>query len=176
MVRLSKTQRAATGRHQSLRAILKNIIYFSNFCRTGPPQLFVCATNVQSGRAKVFHAEEISVEALLASACLPFLYQAVRINGQGYWDGDYTGNPPLWPLIYHCKTLDIVVVQINPIERFETPTDSQSIQNRVNEISFNSNLMGEMRAIVLSAQGKRRRIATNGCGSIRSKMWTPCAH
>ncbi len=130
-----------------LRKILEEMIDFSKVCRTDDPRLFVGATDVRSGRSKVFQGEEISVDALLASACLPFLYQAVRIDGRDYWDGGYTGNPPIWPLIYNCESEDVLLVHINPIERETTPTDAMAIQNRVNEISFNSNLLNELRAI-----------------------------
>lgn len=130
-----------------LRNALESTIDFSVINRLDEPRLFVSATDVQSGRAKIFMGEELSVDALLASACLPTVFQAVRIEGRDYWDGGYTGNPPIWPLIYHCKSEDVIVVHINPIERPETPVTARGILNRVNEISFNSNLMGEMRAI-----------------------------
>lgn len=132
-----------------LRAAIERQIDFTKVVRTDNPKLFVCATDVQSGRAKVFSGDEISVDALLASACLPFMFQAVRVEGRDYWDGGYTGNPSIWPLIYDCACGDVMLVQINPIEREETPTEARAILNRVNEISFNSNLMGEMRAIEL---------------------------
>ena len=132
---------------QPLRDALHRTIDFSKVVRLDPPRLFVCATDVLSGRAKIFSGEEISVEALLASACLPFLFPAVEIRGRPYWDGGYTGNPPIWPLIYECESEDVLVVHINPIEREALPTDARGIQNRVNEIAFNSNLMGEMRAV-----------------------------
>jgi NTE family protein len=83
----------------------------------------------------------------MASACLPFMFQAVNINGESYWDGGYMGNPAIFPLIYKCESRDVVIVHINPIERMETPTTARDILNRINEISFNSSLMREMRAI-----------------------------
>ena len=132
-----------------LRDVLETLIDFEKVCRLDDPRLFVCATDVASGRAKIFKGEEISVEALLASACLPTLYKAVMIDGRAYWDGGYTGNPAIWPLIYECKTPDVMIIHINPINREETPSDARAIQNRVNEISFNSNLLGELRAIHL---------------------------
>ncbi|MCI4660291.1 MAG: patatin-like phospholipase family protein [Neomegalonema sp.] len=130
-----------------LRDALSEMVDFSKVCREDDPRLFVCATDVRSGRAKVFQGDEISTDALLASACLPTLFQAVRIDGRDYWDGGYTGNPPIWPLIYFCQTEDVVIVHINPIVRQETPTTPDGIFNRMNEIAFNSNLLGEMRAI-----------------------------
>jgi NTE family protein len=84
---------------------------------------------------------------VLASACLPFMFQAVEIEGEAYWDGGYMGNPAIFPLIYGCDSRDVLVVHINPIERPDVPTTAKDILNRINEISFNSSLMREMRAI-----------------------------
>ncbi|MCI4665559.1 MAG: patatin-like phospholipase family protein [Neomegalonema sp.] len=130
-----------------LRDVLESMVSFDKVCRRDEPRLFVCATDVLSGRAKIFMGEEISVDALLASACLPTIYRAVEIDGREYWDGGYTGNPALWPLIYECDTSDVLIVHINPITRRTPPRDARGIQNRINEISFNSNLLGELRAI-----------------------------
>lgn len=130
-----------------LRDTLERMIDFSKVCRNDDPRLFVCATDVANGRARIFRGDEISVEALLASACLPTLYRAVVIDGREYWDGGYTGNPALWPLIYYCEAPDILIIHINPISRLEPPHDAKGIQDRINEISFNSTLLGELRAI-----------------------------
>lgn len=116
-------------------------------CADSGPELHICATNVRSGKIKVFMGTEISSESLMASACLPTVYQAVEIDGEAYWDGGYSGNPALFPLFAPNLPDDIVVININPLHRDEVPTDPQAIQNRVNEISFNSSLMREMRAI-----------------------------
>jgi NTE family protein len=105
------------------------------------------ATNVRTGKIKVFTDREITADCVLASACLPFLYQAVEIDGEYYWDGGYMGNPALFPLIYSCQSRDVLIVHVNPIERPDKPTSAQEIMNRVNEISFNSSLMREMRAV-----------------------------
>ncbi|WP_367103908.1 patatin-like phospholipase family protein [uncultured Psychrobacter sp.] len=110
-------------------------------------QLFVAATNVHTGKIKIFNREELTADMLLASACLPSYFQAVEIDGVPYWDGGYVGNPPLYPLFQTTKSKDIVIVQINPVERAETPRSAQEIQNRINEISFNSSLLRELRAI-----------------------------
>jgi NTE family protein len=107
----------------------------------------ICATNVRSGKPRVFTNDEVTVDAVLASACLPMLFQAVEIDGEHYWDGGYIGNPAIFPLIYHTQTPDVLVVHINPIERREVPKRASDIYNRINEISFNSSLMREMRAI-----------------------------
>ena len=116
-------------------------------CSDAGPKLFVGATNVRSGKIKVFTGDGISSDALLASACLPTLFQAVEIDGEAYWDGGYTGNPALFPLFERDLPDDIMVVNINPLQRDALPTDSQAIQNRINEISFNSSLLRELRAI-----------------------------
>ena len=110
-------------------------------------ELFVTATDVHTGRARVFRGHEITVDALLASACVPFFFQSVEIDGVPYWDGGYMGNPSLWPLIYYTDVHDLLLVQINPICRRETPKSAHEIINRMNEINFNSGLIHEIRAI-----------------------------
>jgi len=120
---------------------------YDTVCATAGPRLFVGATNVHTGKIRVFTGHEISTRSLLASACLPTLFQAVEIDGAHYWDGGYTGNPALFPLFSHDLPADIVVVNINPLERTEVPRSPQEIQNRINEISFNSSLLRELRAI-----------------------------
>ena len=109
--------------------------------------LFVTATSVHSGQARVFTAEELTLDALMASACLPFVFQAVEIDGEPYWDGGYTGNPALYPLIYNTATDDVMLVRINPLRRENNPTRSIDIIDRLSEITFNASLIGEMRAI-----------------------------
>jgi len=115
--------------------------------KTRSIKLYLAATNVRTGKVKVFANSEISVDAVLALACLPFLFQAVEIDGCAYWDGGYAGNPPIFPLIYDCDGRDVVIVDINPLRRAKLPTTASDIMNRINEISFNSSLMREMRAI-----------------------------
>jgi NTE family protein len=115
--------------------------------RTSPIPLFIAATAVRTGQARVFHQGDLSVDALLASACLPQLFQAVVIDGEPYWDGGYSGNPALWPLIYNTPALDLVLVKINPLSRPGTPDTPAEIADRVNEITFNAGLVAEMRAI-----------------------------
>jgi NTE family protein len=110
-------------------------------------KLFIAATNVETGQDRVFQRQEITTDVLLASACLPFSFQAVEIDGAPYWDGGYMGNPVIWPLIYNCESPDVVVVQINPLKREGTPRTSIEIINRVNEIAFNGSLIAEMRTI-----------------------------
>ncbi|MEI9984897.1 MAG: patatin-like phospholipase family protein [Aliidongia sp.] len=113
-----------------------------------PIKLFLSATNVRTGKVKVFDKHELCAEAVLASACLPFMFQAVELNGEYYWDGGYMGNPAIFPVIYSCESRDVVIVHINPLERPELPRTAKEIMNRINEISFNSSLMREMRAII----------------------------
>jgi NTE family protein len=110
-------------------------------------KLFVSATCVRTGRVRVFEAPELSPDAVMASACMPFLFQAVEIDGEAYWDGGYMGNPVIYPLIYNCASRDVLIVQVNPVERPEVPRTARDILNRVNEISFNSSLLRELRAI-----------------------------
>jgi NTE family protein len=112
-----------------------------------PVKLFLAATKVCTGKVRIFSNPELSVDAVLASGCLPFMFQAVVIDGDAYWDGGYMGNPAIYPLIYGCDSRDVVIIHVNPMERPEVPTTAAAILNRINEISFNSSLMREMRAI-----------------------------
>lgn len=122
-------------------------------CGAEGPELHICATNVRSGKIRVFTGDEIMPEVIMASACLPSLFQAVEFEdpatgkSEAFWDGGYTGNPALYPLFASGLPDDVLIVNINPLYREELPVDSQSIQNRVNEISFNSSLLRELRAI-----------------------------
>ncbi len=130
-----------------LRDVLERQVDFGVLRKQCPIRLFLCATNVETGRIRLFSGADLCVEAVLASACLPTLFQAVAIEGQYYWDGGYVGNPAIFPLIYECSTRDVVIVHINPIIRRGVPTTAADILNRLNEVSFNSSLMREMRAI-----------------------------
>lgn len=130
-----------------LRDVLSDLIDFDRLRRCTAVRLFVSATNVRSGKIRVFETHELSAAVLLASACLPHLFRAVEIDGEAFWDGGYMGNPAIFPLIYNCRSPDVVVVHINPLRRKDVPTSASAITDRVNEISFNSSLMREMRAI-----------------------------
>ncbi len=110
-------------------------------------QLFISATNVETGRGRVFKREDITADVILASTCLPFIYQAVEIDGDHYWDGGYMGNPPLVPFINETNCSDILIIQINPTKRQGIPKTAREILNRVNEITFNSSLIHELRGI-----------------------------
>jgi NTE family protein len=130
-----------------LRDVLEATVDFERLRKDNAVKLFLCASNVRSGKVKIFRNHEITSSAVLASGCLPFIFQAIEIDGEAYWDGGYMGNPAIYPLIYHCQSADVVIVHINPIYREEIPRTATDILNRINEISFNSSLMREMRAI-----------------------------
>ncbi|WP_119418405.1 patatin-like phospholipase family protein [Desertibaculum subflavum] len=130
-----------------LKDVLEKAVDFDAIryaCRIG---LHIGATSVRTGKVKVFENREVCIEAVLASACLPFLFRAVEVKGEAYYDGGYVGNPAIWPLIYAPGSRDIVIVQVNPVFREAVPTTAREIQDRVNEITFNSSLIAEMRAI-----------------------------
>jgi NTE family protein len=130
-----------------LKEILKRHVDMAAVQASRRPSLFTVATSVRTGRPRVFNAGDMSMEALLASACLPYLFQAVEIDGEPYWDGGYSGNPALWPLIYGTTEADLLLVKIQPLQRPGTPRTALEIAERAAEISFNSALIGEMRAI-----------------------------
>ena len=131
-----------------LRQILIDSVDFERLVGS-PISIFVTATNVRTGRGRVFRNADINPEVLLASACLPTLFQAVEIDGDPYWDGGYSGNPTMVPLIRECTSSDTILVQINPIERPGIPRTAREIQNRVNEVAFNAVLIKELRAAAL---------------------------
>jgi NTE family protein len=130
-----------------LRDILLESCDFERVQRCRQIKLYACATNVLTGKIKVFGPEEITPDALVASACLPQLFKAVEIEGEPYWDGGYLGNPAFYPLMHGCAAQDIVLVQVNPIRIATVPTTAREIADRVNEISFNATMMREMRSI-----------------------------
>jgi NTE family protein len=135
--------------YNPLRDVVSACIDFEKLRKTCcPVKLFLSATNVRTGKVRVFANDEVNVDAVLASACLPFMFQAVEIDGDPYWDGGYMGNPCIFPLIYECESTDVLIVHINPLERKHMPHTAAEILNRINEISFNSSLMREMRAII----------------------------
>jgi NTE family protein len=130
-----------------LRDIVAQCFDFEAINKVASPRLFLGATNVRTGLPKVFRQPEISVDAVMASACLPFLFRAVEINGEAYWDGGYMGNPPLFPLVDETNARDVILIQINPFRRDEVPTTPYEIENRLNEITFNGGLLKELRSI-----------------------------
>jgi NTE family protein len=130
-----------------LKDLIERFVDFEALRACSDLQIFVSATNVQTGRVRIFPREKITADAVMASACLPLLFRAVEIDGVPYWDGGYLGNPVIFPFFRTTTTEDVLVVQINPLVRERTPTSAPEIMNRINEITFNSSLIGEYRAI-----------------------------
>jgi NTE family protein len=136
-----------------LRSLLHRVVDFDRLNSSADaPQLFLNATNVRTGKIKVFQTPLLNAEAVLASACLPPYFQAVEIDGEHYWDGGYLGNPAIFPLIYRKGSHDVIIVQVTAITRDELPASAADVLHRINEISFNSSLMREMRAIAFATR------------------------
>ena len=130
-----------------LKDILSRCIDFDRLRTCTQTKLYLSATNVRTGKVHVFNTADSSIDAVLASTCLPFLFHAIEIDGEHYWDGGYMGNPVLFPFFYEANASDVVIIHVNPLERNNVPTTSPDIFNRINEISFNSSLLRELRAI-----------------------------
>jgi NTE family protein len=130
-----------------LRALLEEAIDFQAIHRQRALKVFVSATHVTTGKAVVFGGAQLNVDAVLASACLPLLFQAVEIDGEAYWDGGFSVNPALSPLISQCGCADLVLVQINPLRRSSAPRAAHEILDRINELTFNASLLTQMRSI-----------------------------
>lgn len=135
-----------------MRDLLASTLDWSALRTPDSIKLFITATNVRTGRARIFSREGLTLDALLASTCLPQYFQAVMIDGEPYWDGGYMGNPSIWPLVYYCHSRDVVIVQINPLTREGVPHTAGEITNRLNEITANASLMSEMRAIAFAVR------------------------
>lgn len=133
--------------YDPLRDILKEQIDFEAVRACEDTRLFISATCVETGRARIFSGEDITLDAVRASATLPFIHQAVEIGGRSYWDGGFTGNPALWPLFYADTPADLLIVHINPMLREGTPKSAADIIDRANEITFNASLLAELRAV-----------------------------
>ena len=151
MARVFSPYDLGPGGTNPLRDILAESVDFARLAQASI-KLFITATNVRTGRGRVFRNGEITPDVLLASACLPTLFQAIEIDGEGYWDGGYSGNPTITPLVRECNTKDTVLVQINPVERPGLPRSARDILNRLNEVSFNAVLLKELRMIALLRQ------------------------
>lgn len=130
-----------------LRALLNTVIDFDLLCRPDVIRLFVSATNVRTGKVRIFEPHEITGEVVLASTCLPHMFRAVEVDGEQYWDGGFVANPAIYPLMRHCKSSEVLIVQVNPIGAREMPYTADAILHRINEISFNSSVMREMHAL-----------------------------
>ncbi len=141
-----------------LHDFLERLIDFERLAAYPGVKVFVLATKVSTGKAEIFSGHRLTAKAVMASACLPTVFRAVEIEGEQYWDGGYSGNPAIHPLVYDCQSRDVVLVQINPLRRNTLPTTAADILDRLNEITFNSALIAEMRAIDfvkrLLAEGK----------------------
>jgi NTE family protein len=133
--------------YSPLKNLLEEMVDFERLRKQAVVKLFLCATNVRTSKLKVFARDEICVEHVLASCCRPFLARAVEIDGEHYWDGGFMGNPPIFPVIYGCDALDIILIHLTPTIRQDVPTTPRAIISRMQEISFNSSLMREMRAV-----------------------------
>jgi NTE family protein len=133
----------------SLRDVLVDHVNFKNVCDCTELKLFIAATNVKTGQVKVFDHSNLTADMVMASACLPYMFEAVEIDGVPYWDGGFTGNPPLMSLYRETGCTDTAIVQINPIKTTSTPTAAREILNRMNEITFNTSLLKDLKALNL---------------------------
>ena len=138
--------------YNPLRDLLAEAVNFERVRRQQLVKLFICATNVQTAKVKIFETKELDVSHVLASTCLPLMMQAVEVDGEYYWDGSFAGNPAIFPLIFECKAPDIIMVHITPAGRPGVPTTSPSIMNRMQEISFNTSLIREMRTLTFLSE------------------------
>jgi NTE family protein len=130
-----------------LRSLLQDSVDFKALAKLKQLSIHVSATHVPTGKAEIFSGKRLTQEAVMASACLPMLFRAVEINGEPYWDGGFSGNPALHPLIYQSQCSDIVLIQINPVERNSVPDSASEIMDRINELTFNASLLAQMRSI-----------------------------
>jgi NTE family protein len=133
--------------YNPFKKLLEETVDFEVLRRQSAIKLFLCATNVRSGKVKIFPSEELRADHVVASSCQPLTMHAVEIDGEYYWDGGFMGNPALFPLIYACDARDIILVHLTPIERWENPTTSRAILSRMQEVTFNSSVMREMRVV-----------------------------
>lgn len=130
-----------------LRDILTDLIKFEELRACDRAEIYLSATNVRTGKVQVFRTADMSIDVVMASTCLPFLFKAVKIGEDHYWDGGYMGNPVLFPFFYEAKSNDVMIVHVNPLERTDLPVTAPDIMNRINEISFNASLLRELRAV-----------------------------
>jgi NTE family protein len=143
-----------------LRAVIAEMVDFERLRRERPMSLFINATNISTNENRIFDAEEVSLDAVCASCCLPYLFEAVEVEGERYWDGGYMGNPTIYPLIYHCTTTDIVMVLTTPLGPKPPPEAAADIMTRVSQVSFTSAFMREMRAIAFVTDLIERKLVS----------------
>jgi NTE family protein len=148
-----------------LRDVIERFVDFEAVRNATGVQLFVSATNVLTGRLRIFPRDKITADVVMASSALPLVFQAVTIDGTPYWDGGYMGNPVIFPFFRESTTEDVLIVQINPVARREVPTTARDIMNRINEITFNSSLLAEYRAIAFVAREIDRGRLPHGFGA-----------
>ncbi|MGB3069104.1 MAG: patatin-like phospholipase family protein [Ottowia sp.] len=153
--------------YNPLRKLIESEIDFDQLARLKSPKVFVGATEVETGRAEIFTGKRLTAQAVMASACLPMLFQAPEIDGKQYWDGGYSGNPAFAPLIEQCDTNDVLLVQINPLRHPGTPKTASEIIDRVNDLTFNASLISQMRTIALINDMVERGVAPEGLKQIR---------
>jgi NTE family protein len=151
-----------------LRDILDDQIDFERFAHPHPTKVYISATQVRTGKIRMFEGKSITRDAVLASACLPSLHHVIEIDGEHYWDGGFTGNPPVFPLIFDVKCSDILLVLVQALERRDTPKSAESIRNRTRELSFNSAFLREMRAIAFSREQVKNKLIP--LGSLERKL------
>jgi NTE family protein len=133
--------------YNPFKELLEEVIDFEVLRQQAAVKVFLCATNVRSGKVKIFRTEELCSDHVVASSCQPLMMHAVKIDGEYYWDGGFMGNPALFPVIYGCQACDIILVRLTPTERAENPTTSRAILSRMQEVTFNSTVMREMRVV-----------------------------
>jgi len=138
--------------YNPLLEIIEELIDFEELRNHTELKLFVTATNVRTGKPRVFTTHEMTAKVLMASACLPLVFKAVEIDGEHYWDGGYIGNPSIYPLVHECDSEDVIIIQINPLRRNDVPHTARDILNRLNELSFNTSIVREMRGFATITQ------------------------
>jgi NTE family protein len=145
-----------------LRDVLREQIDFKAIRERSTIDLFISATAVRTSEARLFHAAELTPEHVMASACLPDVFQAVEIDGQPYWDGGYLANPPIWPLM-ECRARDVLLLLLNPLKSKGTPKTATDIMDRVNELGFNASVVAELRSVaVMQDMVARERLKPAG--------------
>jgi NTE family protein len=152
MTRLWSPRQFNPLRLNPLEDILDELVDFENLRRHPEVKVFVTASNVRTCKSRLFRTHELTAKTLLASACLPLLFEAVEVDGEFYWDGGYLGNPAISPLVHECASSDVVIVQINPMNRPDVPESARDILNRINEMTFNASLVREMAGFAAISQ------------------------
>ena len=164
MTRLFSPYQLNPQNKNPLKDALEDMIDFAKVREGEGVKLFISTTNVRTGKIRVFRNHELTADVLLASACLPHLFQAVEVDGEHYWDGGFMGNPAMFPLIYNCRASDVLLIEINPIRIEQLPESARAIADRMNAISFNATMMREMRTIAFVTRLLERHRLTGRSG------------